>query len=76
MKSVNFEYGDLVIYSTHNIPHVGRYVRRESGKFIIVPEERGKGNKITRRKPEEVIKIALIYKNYTDEIKRQQWSLE
>lgn len=73
MKSVHFEYGDLVMYCSYNKPRIGKYVRREAGKFIIVPEHRGQ---VVRRKPEDVVKIAWIYKKHMDEIKKQTWSLQ
>ena len=74
MKSVHFEYGDLVMYCSGNRPHIGKYVRKESGKFIIVPEK--KDGAITRRKPEDVVKLALVYKNYKEDLQKQTWSLQ
>ena len=70
---IRFEYGDLVMYVSGNAPRVGKYVRKEAGKMIIIPE--GDGN-ITKRNPDTVIKLAAVYLEYKDEIKKQTWSLQ
>ena len=70
---INFEYGDLVMYVSMNKPRIGKYVRRESGKMIIVPESEGT---IVKREPRTVIKLAAVYLKYKDDIKRQTWSLQ
>lgn len=70
---IRFEYGDLVMYVSGGMLRIGRYVRKESGKFIIVPEG---SCKIIKRKPNEVVKLAAVYLEYKDEIKKQTWSLQ
>lgn len=70
---VHFEYGDLVIYAIYNTPHIGKYVRKESGRFVIIPIENGN---VIKRQPKDVIKLALAYKNNKEDIQRQTWSLQ
>lgn len=70
---IRFEYGDLVVYVSGCDPRIGRYVRKEAGKFIIVPEGNGK---IIKRKPNEVVKLAAVYLKYKEDIKKQTWSLQ
>lgn len=74
MTKVHFEYGDLVAYSSGNIVKIGRYVRKDKGLFVIVPE--GKNGNVVKRKPDTVIKLALIYKNYKTDLQKQTWSLQ
>lgn len=70
---IRLEYGDLVVYVSGNAPRIGKYVRKEAGKMIIVPE--GNGN-IAKRDPHTVTKLAAVYLKYKDEIKKQTWSLQ
>ena len=73
MERVHFEYGDLVMYVSRNKPRVGKYVRKESGKVIIVPEGEGA---IAKREPNTVVKLAAVYLKYKEDLKRQTWSLQ
>ena len=70
---IRFEYGDLVMYVSGNAPRVGKYVRKESGKLVIIPEGDGA---IAKREPHTVIKLAAVYLEYKDDIKKQTWSLQ
>lgn len=70
---ITFEYGDLVMYVSGNAPRVGKYVRKEAGKIVIVPEGEGA---IAKRDPSTVVKLAAVYLKYKEDLKRQTWSLQ
>lgn len=61
------------MYVSGNAPRVGKYVRKEAGKMIIIPKGDGA---IAKREPNTVVKLAAVYLKYKDEIKKQTWSLQ